>query len=303
MGIRSLVIVVVGLTLLSGDEAPRQDDPPVFAPPATQPAEPPPNPFGNSSFRRKDAIPGYVELSTGELAVGRIFTTRDKRLRLYDRKLKRFLPIPLRSLRRIEAHLEWAREEPEWRWREMGNDDKVYSGRSYPVLKVHYTLTLLDGRAFTGDCQTQPLYVADEKGRSRYVLWQRHKGEIGQTLDDLRYIKSVHFGEAAAKRGEALIEKDPSRRARTRDTTPNLDRPPIFIGEEDAMIVHRHTCRIVEKTILPVGFLTLAHALKAGYKPCTECKPTPHKRATTRPARSADPASAPRGGFVGPEKQ
>ena len=278
-------IILVALAGIEG-EVPAADpnpdeDPPVYELPATQPAERPPNPFGNRTLQRKDAVPGYIELSDGTLAVGRIYTTRDKPLRLYDERLKRFLPIPLRSLKRITGHLEWAREEPQWRWKEMGSDDRVYTGRSYPVLKVYYTLTLLDGREFTGHCQVQPLYVADGRKRRRFLLWQRHKGEVGQTLADLRYVKAVHFGEEALKRGLALLEKDPTRRATKQENPPTLDRPPVLIGDPETRLVHRHTCRRAAKITLPVGFLTLDAALRAGYRPCGECRPRP---TSTRPA-------------------
>jgi hypothetical protein len=265
--------------------------PPVYPPPASQPAERPPSPFGPPGLEREDAIPGYVELSNGELAVGRIYTTRDKALRLYVRDLKRFLPIPLRSLKTIAGHLEWGREEPEWRWREMGSDDKLYSGRSYPVLKAYYTFTLLDGRAYTGDCQTQPLYVATRTETTRFILWQRHKGELGQTLADLRYIKAAHFGEQAMQRGLQMLEKDPARRARKQEGEPAPDRPPVLVGDPETKVVHRHTCRRAAKIPLPVGFLTLPEALAAGYSACPECRPEaqPVKPAATAPAPRGNP--------------
>jgi len=212
-----MLAMVVSAVVLASVGADPKDDPPVYEPPASQPAngDRPPNPFGPRTFDRKDAIPGTIELSNGELAVGRIYTTRDKPLRLYETRLKRFLPIPLRSIKTITGHLEWAREEPQWRWQEMGSDDKVYSGLSYPVLKVYYTLTLLDGRQYIGHCQTQPLYVTRGKERARYILWQRHKGELGQILADLRYVKAVHFGEAAMQRGlETLRCSAASKRSR-----------------------------------------------------------------------------------------
>ena len=296
---RSIAPIILGALLAAGGVDPK-DNPPVSPPPATKPAdaERPPSPFGPRTFEREDAVPGYIELASGEIAAGKIYTTRDKPLRLYDRSLERFLPIPLRSLKGIAGHLEWAREEPEWRWVEMGSDDRLYTGRSYPVLKVYYTFTLLDGRQHTGDCQTQPLYVVMDKEPVRFILWQRHKGEFGQTLKDLRYIRSAQFGEAALKSGLEMLEKDPARRAKKQEGEPNQDRPPVFIGDPEKKIVHRHTCRIAAKIPLPAGFITLEDALNAGYSTCSECKPTPHEAPATRPAPSTRPSLPPRGGFV-----
>lgn len=279
--------VVLWIWVAAGGEG-WGDDPPVYPPPDTQPVERPPNPFGPRIFQREDAVAGYIELSDGTLAVGRIYTTRDKPLRLYVPRLKRFLPIPLRLLRRITGHLEWARQEPEWRWKEMGSDDRIYTGRSYPVIKVYYTFTLRDGRRFTGHCQVQPLYVVEGKRRLRFILWQRHKGRMGQTVADLRYIKEVYFGEDALKRGRALLKKDPSRRATKQEGQPPRRLPPVLIGDPETMLVHRHTCRRAAKVARPVGFLSLAEAVAAGYRPCPECRPSPSPpRPTTRPASSA----------------
>lgn len=285
---RTLALCAILAAMRAAGEVGRQGDPPVYPPPATQPAERPVNPFGPPSYDRADAVPGCLELSDGRLAVGRIYTTRDKPLTLWDRALKRRLPIPMRSIRRIAAHLEWAREEPEWRWREMGSDDKLYTGRSYPVLKVYYTVTLLDDRQFTGDFVPAPLYVTDGKEPVRFILWQRHKGDFGQTLADLRYIREVRFGEEAAKAGRQALEKEPTRLATTQEGEPPRDRPPIFVGDPDNKTVHRHTCRRTMKIPLPVGFLTLAEALAAGYRACGECRPVAHTAPTTRPAAARD---------------
>ena len=300
MHARWMLAMVVPAVVLASVGAGQKDDPPVYEPPASQPAngDRPPNPFGPRTFDRKDAIPGTIELSNGELAVGRIYTTRDKPLRLYETRLKRFLPIPLRSIKTITGHLEWAREEPQWRWQEMGSDDKIYSGLSYPVLKVYYTLTLLNGRQYVGHCQTQPLYVTRGKERARYILWQRHKGELGQVLADLRYVKAVRFGEAALQRGLETLEKDPARRAGKQEGEASRDRTPVFIGDPETNVVHRHTCRRAAKIALPVGFLRLTDAINAGYSLCTECKPKPHRAPSTRPATRTQPSRPPRGGFV-----
>jgi hypothetical protein len=284
--------LLAALGLAAGGDAPRRPDPPVY-PAASQPVEPatPPNPFGPPNFSRPDAVPGYIELDNGDLAVGRIYTTRDKRLMLFDRAAKRFLPIPLQSLKCITGHLEWAREEPEWRWKEEGSDDKLYSGRSYPVMKVYYTFALLDGREFTGDCQTQPLYVAAEKEEARYILWQRHKGAIGQTVPDLRYIKSAQFGDQAQQRGRDLLKERPQQGEHLPKAEVELpehppERPPILIGDPVNKVVHRHTCRFSLKISDPpaAGFLTLGDATAAGYAACDECRPGAATAPATRPA-------------------
>jgi hypothetical protein len=42
------------------------------------------NPFQPGPSEREDAIPGYVEMSDGRICYGRLYLTRDARLKVYD---------------------------------------------------------------------------------------------------------------------------------------------------------------------------------------------------------------------------
>ena len=157
------------------------------------------NPFaaGEKGGARKDAVPGYVELSTGAKVPGRIFTTRAKRVKIYNLQKKIYEHVPVPAMRKIETVVEWERMEKEWRFKEAGSPEKVYTGRSYPARKVAYRLTLLGGHTITGHILGQPLYLAREGKTDRFVLHDRQKGPLATTLEDLVYIKSIVLGQEA----------------------------------------------------------------------------------------------------------
>ena len=74
----------------------------------------------------------------------------------------------------VAEHPDRAAMEEAVRGGEARHAFGVYTGGRF------YTFTLRDGRRFTGHCQVQPLYVVEGKRRLRFILWQRHKGRMGQ---------------------------------------------------------------------------------------------------------------------------
>jgi len=185
---------------------------PGMLPPAAVLAQEPPaiNPFAPRPAIREDAVPGYVELSDGTILVGHIYMTRDKRLKIYDKSIQRQREIPLSAVAQIECKIlkEWM--EKEWRFRETTRDEKYYTGRQYPAREYEHTITLKDGRQITGGL-AEILYVdpreEGEQGNSpgepiRLILHKRQKGEIGQTLKDLVYVKMIKLGEEALAEGK-----------------------------------------------------------------------------------------------------
>jgi hypothetical protein len=168
------------------------------------------NPFAPRPAVREDAVPGYVELSDGSILVGQIYMTRDKRLKIYDESIKRQREIPLSAVAQIECKIlkEWM--EKEYRFRETTRDEKYYTGREYPAREYEHTITLKDGRRITGGL-SEILYVApfQEAGSreppaepTRVLLHKRQKGELGQTLKELVYVKTVKLGEEAVAEGK-----------------------------------------------------------------------------------------------------
>ncbi len=169
-------------------------------------AEGPASPFGTGkgTGARKDAVPGYVELSSGLKMPGRIFTTRAKRLKVYniEKEIYEYVPVP--ALKRIEAVVVWERQQRQWRFKEAGSTEKVYTGETYPARMLSYRLTLRNDHRITGDVLGQPLYIAREDRTDRFVLHKRRKGAVGESLEDLVYIRAVVFGREAYE--QAVME-------------------------------------------------------------------------------------------------
>ena len=56
---------------------------------------------------------------------------------------------------------------------------------------------LRNDQELTGHILGQPLYVEHNGKAEQFLFSKRTKGAIGQTLDDLGYMKSIVFGPAA----------------------------------------------------------------------------------------------------------
>ena len=166
--------------------------------------EEPPNPFGQSRSERPDAVRGTIELSNGKTVQGKIYLTRGHNLHIYDTKLERFRDVPLRAAEEVKCIIQKEWMEKEWRFKEAANDEKVYTGRSYPARLYVYEIKLKRGDSIKGPLSAL-LYVesAEEGGKSnekpasprlkptRYLLHKRDKGKPGQTLKDLVYVKRI----------------------------------------------------------------------------------------------------------------
>jgi hypothetical protein len=165
----------------------------------------PASPFteGAEAVVRKDAVPGVIELSDGRKLPGKIYTTRGRRLKIYNLKREVYEYVPVAALKQIEVTVEWERMDKEWRFKEAGNPEKIYSGREYPVRSLVWTLTLRNDHAIAGHILGQPLYVEEGGKAQRFLLHQRDKGEMGQTLKDLVYVRRVAFGPEAYARAAA----------------------------------------------------------------------------------------------------
>jgi hypothetical protein len=181
---------------------------------AQNPEPPALNPFApnpTASGERDDAVPGCIELSDGSLHVGRVYLTRDKRLKVRDTSLaeERQREVPLRVVKQIDCTVKKEWMEREWRFKELALDQKLYTGRRYPVRECQHTLTLRDGRTIRGDLSVLVYLSPEEKGAEpeRYLLHKDQKGKPGQTLGDLVYVKSIKLGDEAVQEGRRKLNK------------------------------------------------------------------------------------------------
>lgn len=219
LGLAAVAWVWVGASKTASLEA--EEEPPVI------------NPFGARPSDREDAVPGYVETSDGKVYPGLIYMTRDKRLKLYDDSLQRQREIPLRVVKQIDCHVKKEWMEKEWRFKELALDEKMYTGREYPAREYLHTVTLQDGRQLTGPLgeiiYVKPYLPKPEPGSKayqpeieplRFLLNKRQKGEFGQSLKSLVYVKSIKLGEEALEEGRRKAAARPSTPSSSTDPSP-----------------------------------------------------------------------------------
>ena len=164
------------------------------------------NPFQKTKdvFYRSDAMPGAIELSNGKQLPGGVYTTTEKPWIVWSEATKSWRRIPFVTLLTITAVVEEEREELRWRWKGMGEPERVYTGQKYPWRRMHWKFRLIDGSVVEGSTKGQPVWV-ELRGKvaGPFVLHERMKGQDGQTLDDLVYVKKV---VVSRKMMDAVIE-------------------------------------------------------------------------------------------------
>jgi len=157
------------------------------------------NPFGRRDrFRRADALPGVAILSDGTILPGHVHTTLGRNWEVWSAAEKRFRHIPPILVLSIRAVVVEAGMEKEWRWKEMGSDEKVFTGRTKPVRRFRWRFHLIDDSVVTGAVKGQPVWVrSPEKRHGPFVLHERSAGKYGQTLKDLLYVRRIVISRRA----------------------------------------------------------------------------------------------------------
>lgn len=162
--------------------------------PATVPSTQPVSPLVNPA--QAGTVWATITLSDGTTLAGNCWTTVGKPLRVWDEEKKQYVDLALEQIASMEAEVLWERDEPEWRFKTSGSDEKVHTGRSYPARETQYRITLTNGDKITGGV-VAPIYLkqGDEPAKA-FVLHKRAKGEVGQRLDQLVYVRSIRIGDA-----------------------------------------------------------------------------------------------------------
>ena len=151
------------------------------------------SPFGRVlSVGRPDAVPGVVELSDGRILAGGLCTTVEKPWVVFVGKVSRWRRVPFINALSITAVVVSEKMELRWRWKAMGEPEKVYTGKKYPTRRFLWKFHLIDGSYLTGAIKGQPLWVhCGRKRHGPFVLHERSRGKDGQSLKDLVYVKRV----------------------------------------------------------------------------------------------------------------
>lgn len=218
---RTLVVLAV-LALLVTVSPTRADEPPAI------------NPFGpQTTNTRDDVYPGYIETSDGRVVAGMIYLTRDKRLKTYDQEMERQREVPLRVVKQIDCHVQKEWMEKEWRFKELASNEKYYTGREYPAREYLHTITLQDDRKISGPLSgiiyiepgkydpDDPRAYRPEVKPERFLLHKRDKGEIGEDLESLLYVKTIKLGDDAYEEGRRKAARYRPRRSKTSSRRSN----------------------------------------------------------------------------------
>lgn len=151
------------------------------------------------------AVLGTVTLNTGKTYEGRVWTTLETPIRVWVEEVKMYRDVDLDSIRRVDVKVLQETMEPDWRWLKEGSDQKVYSGKKYPLVDLAYRFTLVNGQVIEGTA-VAPIYVADGEKMRTLALYKKYKGELDQTLADVAYIKAIKL-DADTARAEAAAER------------------------------------------------------------------------------------------------
>jgi hypothetical protein len=165
--------------------------------PTTAPTTQAASPFADKKI--DGSRPATVVLSNGTTIEGATYTTPGKPIRVWEEKQHRYVDLPFESIASVDAKILWERNEPEWRFKESGHDEKVYTGKTYPAREMEYTFTLVNGETITGGA-VAPVYVRAGEKTTQFVLHKRDKGEVGKTLAELVYVRRITFSDGAEVR-------------------------------------------------------------------------------------------------------
>jgi hypothetical protein len=132
--------------------------------------------------------------------------------------LERQREVPLQAVKQVECNVKKEWIEKEWKFKEAASDEKMYTGRSYPVREYLHTITLSDGRTITGPISAivyvqpqQRSTIGSETPQSQpkpeqFLLNKRSKGELGQELKSLVYVRLIKLGKEALEEGRKRCE-------------------------------------------------------------------------------------------------
>ena len=128
--------------------------------------------------------------SNGEKAEGEFSFTQGKKLDIFDINKKKRFSVAADEIVHISVSVEEERMEQGWMFREEGLKDKIKLAFFYPLRQLFTDISLASGAVLHGHCNGV-FYLEKDGDSKRYLLVANQKGEKGQTLTDIPYIKEI----------------------------------------------------------------------------------------------------------------
>jgi hypothetical protein len=167
--------------------------------PATQPGAGMTDALGTMKGKAPaGAREGTVTLNNGVTLKGKIWTTLETPFRVWVEQRKAYEDVDLSLVKGVKVKVAAQSMEDDWRWLKEGSDQKVYSGKKYPLVELAYVFTLVNGQTVAGTV-VAPVYMVEENGkRHSLALYKKYKGKLDETLSDVVYINSIDLKTDAA---------------------------------------------------------------------------------------------------------
>jgi hypothetical protein len=146
------------------------------------------NPFGKRGPSLPDgAVKGVIHTSDGKSCSGALYMVEGRRLRVFDPKEQQYLDYSLSQVKEIVVNVVNERVEDEWRFKEGGSDEKVFTGKKYCRKDFEVVLVLPDGqKRKLNVARGMPIYCLTDAGETRRLLLQPFlRGEVGGPAADL----------------------------------------------------------------------------------------------------------------------
>jgi hypothetical protein len=136
---------------------------------------------------------GTIVLNNGQKVDGRIWTTLATPLRVWVEATKSYVDVDLGEVSRVDVKVLHESMEDDWRWLKEGSDQKIFSGKKYPLVELEYAFRLINGQTVEGGV-VGPIYVLDTAEKKHALaLYKKYKGKLDETLKDVAYIKSMEL--------------------------------------------------------------------------------------------------------------
>lgn len=179
-----------------------------------------------------------ITLSNGDKAEGDFSLTPGKKLELFDVAKKKRFNVEPAEIVRISASVEEEKMEQGWMFKEEGLKDKIKLPFFYPLRQLFTDITLNSGVTLHGHCNG--LFFLEKDGDSkRYIIYANQKGEKGQTLNDIVYVKEIAFPNRKATDGKLGTIKAPPKTALLNIEREMTHEPPfnaLVPGKYDAFV-------------------------------------------------------------------